>query len=290
MRGLKDLVAEPHAQAKRAVDYVRSTVDPLFFLAGGSHFSFDKGLYAEAVRVAVRLDHFDVLTASLSELREIGLLDAGELAWSINLSDLRILAETIRTPVQFTHYLKWRLHLNRAGDVHGHNELNWFGVYLAEGPSLLEFPREKGGLTFTSYLTEFDDFYLYEMDERTKPAERPTQYVPKQMISLLEGLEALGGYGYTAVGEALLDLGFEDRDELAAGISRAVSHARWGTRRSEVLRFRSILVELRPFVSTFKECNEAAAALRASRGCDALVFSFNGLTTPGLAAWGCSRG
>jgi hypothetical protein len=289
LRDLKGLVAEPHAQAKRAVEYVRSTADPLFSLPDGAQLNFDKALCEETFRIAVRLDHFDVLTASLSELREIGLLDAGELAWSVNLSDLRVLAETICVPVQFTHYLRWRIYLNRAGDVHGHDELNWLGVYLAEGPQLLEVPRGFGELSFTSYLTEFDSYYLYEMGERTKPAKRPAQYMPKDMISLLEALEVVGGYGYAAVGEALLSLGFKDRDELAAGISRAVSRLRTRTRQSEMLSFSSLLIELRPFVSSFEDCRKAAASLRASHGCDALVFSLNGPAASGLVAWGYSE-
>jgi hypothetical protein len=109
------------------------------------------------------------------------------------------------------------------------------------------------------------------------------------MISLLEGLEALGGYGYTAVGEALLDLGFKDRDQLAAGFSRAVSHAQRASGRSELVRFPSILVEFRPSASTFEECKEAATSLRLTHGRDALIFSLNGHGASSLAAWGYSK-
>ena len=53
--------------------------------------------------------------------------------------------------------------------------------------------------------------YLYEQGERTIPTSRPAQFNSSEVISLLQSLEVLDGYGYSAVGEALLNLNFEER-------------------------------------------------------------------------------
>ncbi len=289
VRDLKDLVAEPHAQAKRALQYVSSVDDPVFLLPDGSEVKFDKTKFVESLLVAIALDHFDVLTAAIFELREIGILELGELPWSVNLSDLRIIAETLTLPAQFTHYLKWRLHLNLSGEIYGHEELNWLGVYFAEGPRLLAVPRGSDRLDFMSYLTEFDDYYLYVMGERTKPAPRPSQYMPSEVRSLLDALEVLGGYGYSRPGEVVLDLDFKERDKLATAITKWVYSFGKTLRTEEVVRFGKLAVELRPFACIFEECEKGAAELAATQGCDAVVFSVGAIEPLRLEAWGFSR-
>jgi len=289
LRDLKDLVAEPHSQAKRALQFVSSTDNPVFWLSARKEVRFDKAKHDQSIIVAITLDHFDALTAALFELREIGILAAGELPWSVNMSDLRIIAESLSIPVQFTHYLKWRLHLNHAGEIHGHDELNWLGVYIAEGPRLLTVPEGNDRLDFTSYLTEFDDYYLYEMGERTKPAKRPEQYIPAEMRSLLNALETVGGYGYSSVGEALLDLDFKQRDRLANVIAKSLFNALKDNHIAETISFGKLIIELRPFVCGFKECERRALDLCAAKDCDALVLSLGSKEPLQLAAWGLSR-
>lgn len=289
IRDLKDLVAEPHVQAMRALQYVSSATNPVFFLPNGRQIELNKADQVENFLVTISLDHFDNLTAALFRLRGVGILPPGDLPWSINLSDLRIIAETLSIPVQFTHYLKWRLHINHAGEIYTHAELNWLGIYLAEGPQLLTVPDGYNELSFTTYMTAFDDYYLYEMGERTRPAERPSQYIPSEMRSMLDALEELAGYGYSSAGETLLDLNLKERDGLAACIAKSVSNLLKATGRVETVRFQKLAVELWPFPFTSDGCRVHADDVSTAQGRNALVFSLKGGEPLRLAAWALSR-
>lgn len=138
------------------------------------------------------------------------------------IDDLRIIAETIKVPAQFTHYLKWRLHLNQSIKIVAQSELDWLGYYLAEGPQLLTVPSGYDHMMLQTYTTEFDDFYLYEQGERTIPAPRPSQFCPPELTEILASIEALNGHSYVTGSEALLDLSFDER-KLVARYIREIS-------------------------------------------------------------------
>ena len=70
-------------------------------------------------------------------------------------------------------------------------------------------------LTFTSYTDSFDAYFLYKEGQRTIPATRPSQPLPKPMDSLCDHLATDRPFGFTECCERLLDLNFGERTQFA---------------------------------------------------------------------------
>ena len=89
---LKELVAEPHRQALRAVSYINSFQKPIFQTQNGGTISLKKGKSTEYFLITLTLENLDVFTTELSQLRDLGMFGAVELPWAVSLSDLRIIS------------------------------------------------------------------------------------------------------------------------------------------------------------------------------------------------------
>ena len=272
MADLKELVEEPHRQALRASAYIATTEQPIFELDGGERVRIDKTLYERFFLITVTLENLDVFTKELYTLRELGIFGPTELPWATSIDDLRIIAETIRLPAQFTHYLKWRLHLNQTKVV-AQSELDWLGYYLAEGPKPLTVPAGYNFMMLETYTTAFDDFYLYEQGERTIPAPRPSQFCPPEMMTILASLEAADGINYIAASEALLDLSFDERKLVANYIRQ--THNRAHSDQIEFVGERTVVI-LTTSANDPKACGTLAQSVAQERGKTAVVLVLTG--------------
>jgi hypothetical protein len=219
-KSLKELVGDPSEQGARAWDYIRKNVSPTFSTEGGELVSIDKIRHSEIAVITLTLDSLDVFTPQLHRLGEVGVLGQHDLPWAVCLTDLMAISEIFQFPVEFTHFLRWRLAINKAGDISaGTDELNWVAVYLKEGPQLLRVPQGFNEMSFTSYTDDVDAYFLYQGGFRTIPAERPAQSIPERLRRLLCMLESSGLHGFTEPCELLLDLDFKDRDKFARSLA-----------------------------------------------------------------------
>lgn len=230
-KSLKELVGDPSEQGARAWDYIRKNESPIFSTEGGEQVSIDKTRYTEIAVITLTLDSLDVFTPQLHRLRDVGVLGQHDLPWAVCITDLIAISEIFQLPVEFTHFLRWRLAINTAGDVSaGTDELNWVAVYLKEGPQLLRVPQGFNEMSFTSYTDDVDAYFLYQGGFRTKPAERPAQPIPERLHRLLSTLESSGLHGFTEPCELLLDLDFKDRDRFTRSLAGMESAVRKDTK------------------------------------------------------------
>jgi hypothetical protein len=211
---LKDLVRDPGEQSNRAREFIRAESMPVFWLKDGTKVSIDKAASPEIITLSVTLDDMGVFTSELAEVSELGFLPKAEPAWAIYLPDLMILTEILQSPAQFLHYVGWRRSLFQSRGVRCKDEVNWLGIYLKEGPERLQPPADFQLLTFTTYTTDFDDYFLFKMGQRSKPVACPVQWMPKEMSALIAQIEKTNTCGYTKVTNALLDLTHSERKEL----------------------------------------------------------------------------
>jgi hypothetical protein len=213
---LEALVGDAADQVARARDYIHCNAKPVFRLATGMIVSFDKARHSEIVLMTVTLDVLDIFTAEMYQMRDIGIVTTHDLPWSVALTNLRCISEIIARPFEFTHYLRWRLSMIEDSSISaGMDELNWLAVYLKEGPRRLAAPGGFKNLTMDSYKDGFDAYFLYKEGSRTNPASKPAQPLPNPMNLLCDSLISSAPYGFTAIGEILLDLNFDDRKTFA---------------------------------------------------------------------------
>jgi hypothetical protein len=243
----------------------------------------DKAASSEIVTLSVTLDDLGIFTSELAEMQELGLFPEGEQAWAIYLPDLMIVSEILLSPAQFLHYVGWRRSLFESKGVRCQDEVNWLGIYLKEGPQTLMRPADFQFLTFTTYTTDFDDYFLFKMGQRSKPMARPVQWMPKEMSALISRLEALGTWGFTRVTNPLLDLGYPERKELAKMLRRrAKSHSN-----DLVFEGQNATVKLLRGHSS-AACEEQAQRMSASSQRVAVVLSFNP-DSGELEGWGTGQ-
>jgi hypothetical protein len=214
-RSLRDLVADPTEQAIRASEYIRHTDRPVFSTSDARQVSIDRTHTKDICLITLTLDSLDVFTPDLQQLRAAGVLQSGDLPWAVCLTDLWAISELVTSPSEFIHFLRWRLAVSSANSVSaGSDELNWFAIYLKEGPEFIHVPAGFDHLTYTSYTDDIDAYFYHRSGHRQTFAERPSQAIPASFRALLASLEHNQPQDFTMVTEFLLDLSFSARAEL----------------------------------------------------------------------------
>jgi hypothetical protein len=219
-----DLLSKAHNQALRARDYIESTNHPAFFRQDGSKIPFDKERFHRIILVTVTLEPMDVFNASLHEVAMAGLIKETELPWAVSLDTLRVIGETNEFPSQLVHYLTRRLRINEFKKFYAHDELDWFGHYLAKG-LYFENDDQMSDATHvvfdSSFAGVFDDYYFYSQGQRKKFAPKPTQPMPNLMRRIIIELEShKEANGRSEAIIQLLDWDDESRKQFAKGFEQ----------------------------------------------------------------------
>ena len=217
-RSLQDLVADPTQQAIRAWEYIRKTNRPTFDTPDGKQVIVDKTCTKDICPITLTLDSLDVFTPDLHRLRAAGILQQGDLPWAVCLTDLWAISELISSPSEFTHFLRWRFAVHSAeGLSAGSDELNWFAIYLKEGPEFVRAPVGFDHVMYSSYTDDLDAFFYHQSGYRDTFAERPGQPLPVLFRAVLLGLEQSQLQDFTMATEFLLDLSFSAQRNWPSG-------------------------------------------------------------------------
>ena len=150
----------------------------------------------------------------LHKVAKLGIFAPGELPWAVSIYDLQVICEMLEFPCQLVHFLQRRSRLNELARVNTTDELDWFGHYLTEGLYFEDYPTDYQ-IVLGTYNTEFDDYYLYEQGQRSTPATKPRQSMPKYMRQLLTELEEQHPPDYLTGALILLDMPGQCREEFA---------------------------------------------------------------------------
>lgn len=217
---LKDLVRDPSRQAERARKFILSGDAPTFKTKDGRTVAIDKSIGHDVVTMALTLDDLAIFTSDMQEIKKLGLLAPDSISWTLYLPDLRIITELLPSPSEFWHYFRWRRSLIGLNNVFGTDEVNWLGIYLQQGPGEESLAPESYQLSFSSYTTEMDDYFLHQSGERSKPAKRPERQIPPRMRALIRDMEDTASPGFTTATELLLDLTITERKKFEAALRK----------------------------------------------------------------------
>jgi hypothetical protein len=219
---IQDLLGKAHKQALRAHNYIENTDKPKFFGQAGSEVPFDKNRFVRTVLISTTLDPLDVFNTALHEVVSAGFIEEEHLPWAVSLDVLRVIAEMNEFPSQLIHYLARRLRVNEFKKFYAGDELDWFGLYLSRG---LCFDKDERFAEAThvmfdgSFSADFDSYYFYAQGQRTKPAPKPTQPMPKllrRIILELDGRKEADGHSEAIL--QLLNWDDESRRHFVAGV------------------------------------------------------------------------
>src|SRR6185312_11017060 len=144
------------------------TEDAPFKTKDGHTVVIGKSIGHEVVTMALTLDNLAMFTSDMQGIKKLGLLAPDSISWTLYLPDLRIITELLPSPSEFWHYFRWRRSLIGLNNVFGTDEVNWLGIYLQQGPGEESLAPESYRLSFSSYTTEMDDYFLHQSGERSK--------------------------------------------------------------------------------------------------------------------------
>jgi hypothetical protein len=214
---LKKLVGNAHEQARRALSYVESNNRPVFLAERGAspaRVEVDKSAVRDVFLVSLTLEPLPELGELVGGGRESGLFPRGAIPWAVCLFDLMVMADMVEHPSQLPHYIRQRLRTVRENHLTAADELDFFGMYLQEG-LYFEPTAERELHILLNRTTQFDDYYHYLDGYRRTPTPKPRQSMPEWFEALLASLERSNLPGRLDAAMRLLDLGGENRHQVA---------------------------------------------------------------------------
>lgn len=210
-RDIERAVEEAWRQGARARDYLLSGADSHFVDEADQEIVISAGsvdtVYIVNPTVHALADH----AVMLPLLRKLGLFPCGEMPWSVFINDLRIIAETVRNPAEFLHYLAWRSALPLGERVSAIDELDVFGSYLLR-EQIHERLVRGASLVHLHSTVDFDAYYFGEAGDGP-PAERPSMFSTPLVDRFIERLCRQRPDGWLDAAGVCLDLSLS---ELAA--------------------------------------------------------------------------
>ncbi len=224
---LEELVGKAHEQALKAKKFVTSAQNVVFDLKAGGKLRVQSAKLNEFMLITVNLDPLR-MTINLNRLVDLGVIDNADLPWAVSYLDLVVIADALEFPAQMLHYLKRRQRVNELGFVMAHDELDWFGHYLAEGlyfehlEKTVEGSKGKFIWNIVGYSKDLDAHYMHDERYSGEQPPIPRQPMPEAMRKMLHELEEAQHHGYLHLSLAFLDLDWQARKDFFDGAEEAV--------------------------------------------------------------------
>ena len=202
---LKELLAKGHDQAARARAYLESGEEVTFYTSDDQELDLRLSKFSRAIEVVVTLDSIAPFASGWENLFHAQTNAQSSYRWSVELLDLRVMAEIIEFGPQFIHYVDCLSRLPNG--VLGFNDvLDTFGRYLHSGLNFeFELSQPTAQINLLSHTTEFDDYFLHEQGVLETPASKPAMALDATTYSNLKELCELATAGFVERACGLLD-------------------------------------------------------------------------------------
>lgn len=222
-KDVSKLIETPFDQCLRAHSYIKENNPSVFYdVKGNEVYRVNHSRITNIYLVTVTLDSLGSISGDLNTVRRIGLATGNEWFWSVGIHDLRIIAELSEFPSQLLHYLQRRIGINTHSTIKSIDEVDLFGVYLAEGLYFEDSElQEMSMVSFNGYTDNIDEYY-YRI-EAGQQAPKPRQDIPESFRDLILRVEATGKIGFTEVTLALLDMDGVSRYEFSRQLDERVA-------------------------------------------------------------------
>jgi hypothetical protein len=223
---IEKLLVDPSEQAQRFVDVLNSADEVT--LCDASHRavrSIRRADFPTVVRCAVTLDQLTEIAGVFQNKYLPGAGKAMNPTWCVSIDDLMVCRDVFSSPVRFFHFLKYRLQAFASSKLHGFDELDHVGAYLAENAYVDKFNGMPAHhVSVTGYRDVLDRFFQEWWATGVRPVA-PTQPLSVVLAHIIALLERDRPEGYLRCGAALLDLDGETRDALASVVELAKKNA-----------------------------------------------------------------
>lgn len=204
-------------QASRAKNYIIGNKIVKFLNADNSEkVSIDSSNYSNIYLINATLENFGEVATSIHKFKNVGLYKYNEYPWSININDLKVIAEFIEFPSQFIHYIHRRLKINtqlgNGFDIMTSDELDLLGNYL-DTNLFYDDEKENTMIAIQDYSQYYNEYYYAKKEG--KSVEKFQQKMDSGFKNILLDLEKLNQHGYTDIVVRLLELDGDTRKQIS---------------------------------------------------------------------------
>jgi preprotein translocase subunit SecA len=221
VESLKNLVESPASQGSRFIDYLESADEVAISDDGHNEIArLRRHDFRHVTVCAVTLDAFSDLAARAQHLKPIGIDVGTRPVWVVSIDDLRSYADLFTNPLVFLHFLEQRMAAARSELVNLHDEMDHFGLYLAQN-NYAQFADELAGdrvqrLNFDGYGDQVDDYFASVL--RGEVGTPPVQKMPARIAEIVDVLHRAGTASASESASYILDWDGKLRDQVAAAI------------------------------------------------------------------------
>ena len=212
---IEDNIEKAFEQASRTRMYIQESDNPIFTDRNGREiFTLkNKDNYFNLFLINTTLDNFGEAATNLHQLSNIGVYRYKEYPWSVNLNDLKKIAEFIEFPSQFLHYVHRRLKVNNRiqikSVINSSNELDLFHNYLVQNLYFDDITDndliilESGG-----------EALLNDFLNKREFIDIPKQVISDGIRTIIDMLEQKRQFGYSYIIIKLLELSSKAREHV----------------------------------------------------------------------------
>lgn len=218
---LSDIVTKAHQQGVRALNYIKSQAEAKFLDERNNEMLTIKYSSFENIFIInISFEQLSSLTAHIISLQKLGLITGKDWPWSVYLNDLRAIADIIKHPTLFLHFLKRRILLNEHPSIKFSDELDIFMFYLKEGLFFQENEMENNSIFVIHGYTEELDSYYVDIEGKRGKYPKPEQKMPTVFERLITKLESSKPNNFVSACNALLDCDGKARQSIDKQIRR----------------------------------------------------------------------
>ena len=223
---LKQSVKDSFDQALKAKKYLNKTNYPVVVLKNNKKIKIDMHQvdYNNIFLISVTLGQYANITTRLANINPtLKLFSSNEYPWAVCLFDLEIIAELLKQPFYFIHYIIRRLYIEKTKFYLHADEIDLLGYYFDQRLNFdkEEFKSVNQDIPFFIALGGFsklvDDFMIKKYQLKKKPI-KPTIKMPNGFKDLIFAIDKLDTPFRTHCILRLLDLGFIDQENLLKSI------------------------------------------------------------------------
>lgn len=192
---VKEIITKGHEQCARTEAFVRAGNRILENNRGTPVFTIPDPI-REIFRLVVTLDNSGVLATATVLMQRAGYMP-GDPTWTLSLTDLMILSETLQRPGEMRHYARRRYESMLHEHVLLFDETDPLGMYLRHNDTTIMY-GEADTVMLNGYSDSLDDYYVREVTVRP-----PSLEIPDEISAVIRSLAEYGAPLWT---EAVCDL------------------------------------------------------------------------------------
>lgn len=209
-------------QAIKARKYLNENYTPKILISTNRNTIVDMKQVSDIFLVSVTLGQYSNITTRLANINPaLKLFLENEYPWAISVFDLEVITDLIDSPSIFIHYVTNRLQIEQLNfELHA-DEIDLLNFYFDQK---LKFNREEfkkaTGVCISSYSGDIDK-YMIEKYELSKDVKKPELKMPQNLKIFINEIEKLDFAYKTDCIMRLLDLSFQDQNNLLKAIKYA---------------------------------------------------------------------